>query len=72
MYIFSHICAHTFFFIFFFIVVYLRILNIVSVLYGRTLLSIHPLYTGLHLLIPNSKSIPLTCLALGNHQTIYI
>ena len=49
----SVIHIYTFFFIFFSIMVYHRILNIV-----RTLLFIHSTYNSLHLLIPNSQSIP--------------
>ena len=39
--------------------VYQRILNIVPVWYSRTWLFIHSRYTSLHLLTPNSLSIPL-------------
>ena len=44
--------------IFFSIRVYHTILNIVPCVYSRTLLFIHPLYKSLHLLIPDSQSIP--------------
>ena len=54
----THIYIHIFFFIFFSIMVYHRILNKFPMLYGRTLLFTHPVYNGLHLLTPNSQSIP--------------
>ena len=44
---------------FFSMVVYHRILNTVPVLYSRTLLFIHPMYSSWHLLTPNSQSFPL-------------
>ena len=50
--------VHTFFLIFFSIMVYHRILNIYPVLYSRTLLFIHPIYNNLRLLTPNFQSIP--------------
>ena len=45
-------------YVFFSIMVCHRILNIVSVLYNRIMLFIHPIYCSLHLLIPNSQSFP--------------
>ena len=52
---------HMFFFIFFSIVIYLRILNVVpcTIQCSRTLLFIHPIYnvSNLHMLILNSQSI---------------
>ena len=45
---------NTFLFKFFSIMVYHRVLNIVLILYSRTLLFIHLMYSSLHLLIPNS------------------
>ena len=46
---------HIFFFIFFSIMVYYRILNIVPcVIYSRILLFIHLIYNSLHQVIPNS------------------
>ena len=39
--------------------VYHRIVNIVSCAIQQDLVFIHSLYTSLHLLIPNSQSIPL-------------
>ena len=44
------------FFSYFFIMVYQRILNVVPCAIQWTLLFIHPVYTDLHLLIPNSQS----------------
>ena len=42
------------------------------VLYSRTLLFIHSIYTTLHLLIPNSQSIPTPpLLPLGNHKSVF-
>ena len=59
--------THTFFFIFFSMMVYHGILNIwFPVLYSRNFLFIHPIYNSLHLLTPNSQfipSIPLSLLA---------
>ena len=57
---FTYVC------IFFSIMVYHRVSNIVpSVIYSRNLF-IHSLYTSLHLQIPNSQSTPLpSCLPLG-------
>ena len=49
--------------------VYPRILNIVAVLYSRTLLFIHPIYKSLSL-IPNSHSIPPQPSPLGNHKSV--
>ena len=46
-------CIHTFFFIFFSVMIYYRTPNIVSVLYSRTL-CICFIYSSLYLLIPNS------------------
>ena len=53
--IFSCTYIYAFFFIFFSIMFYHRILNIVP---SRTLLFIHSLYNSSHLLIPNCQSIP--------------
>ena len=57
--------------------VYHRIFVIVScaiqlpVLYSWTLLFIHPIYISLHLLIPNSQSIPPSPpLPSGNHKSV--
>ena len=61
---------HTFFFIFFSIMVYHKTLNTVLMLYNRTLLFTYPIYINLHLLIPNSRSIPLPALHLGNHSSV--
>ena len=56
--------------ILFSIMLYPRILEF-TVLYSRTLLFIHSLYNGLHLLIPNSQSMPLPpLLSLGNHKSL--
>ena len=44
--------------IFFSIMVYHRIVNIVPYTYKKTLLFIHPLYNSLHLLTPSPQSIP--------------
>ena len=52
----TYIC--TLFFIFFSIIVYHRILNIVPCAACRILLFLHPMYNSLHLLIPNSQSNP--------------
>ena len=54
----SVIHIYTFFFIFFSIMVYPRILNIVPCATSRTLLFIHSMCNSLHLLTPNSQSIP--------------
>ena len=48
---------YIFFFISFSIMIYYRMLNIVLVLYSKTLLFICFIYNSLHLLIPNSQSI---------------
>ena len=61
---------HTFCFIFFSIMVYHKTLNTVLVLYKRMLLFIYPIYINLHLLVPNSRSIPLPTLHLGNHSSV--
>ena len=58
----THIC--TLFSIFFSIMVYHRILNIVPVLYSGALLFIHPIYNSLHLLISDSHATPPSPLAL--------
>ena len=40
-------------------------------LYSRTLVLIHPIYASLHLVTPNSHSIPLpSLLRLGNHKSL--
>ena len=58
-YTYIYIYIYIFFFMFFSIMVYHRILNIVlPVLYSRTLLFTHYIHNSLHLLIPNSQSIP--------------
>ena len=51
--------------------VYYRILNIISVLYSRTLLFTHPIHNSLYLLTLNSYSIPSPprLLVLGNHKS---
>ena len=62
---FNYIC--TFFFIFFSIMVYPRILNIAPCVYSRALLFIHPLYNSLYLLTTNSNpSLPHPSLATTN------
>ena len=67
----SVIHIYTFFFIFFSIMVYHRILNIVPCVYSRALLFIHFLFNSLHLLTSNSQSIPLPPpLAFGNHKSV--
>ena len=48
--------------------VYCRIVNIVPVLYNRTLLFTHSVYNSLHPLIPNSQSFPLP--HSGNHKSV--
>ena len=69
LFIYTHISLYLYSFSYS-ILVYHRILNIVPVLYSRTLLFIHPGYIGLHLLIPNSQSNPpLLPLPLGNHKS---
>lgn len=52
-----HLYVFTFFFIFFSIMAYRRTLNIIPCALHRTLFA-HSVYTSLHLLIPNSQSIP--------------
>ena len=52
--VYIYIYIHTFFFILFSIMVYHRVLNIVSVLYSITLLFSHPIYKSLHLLTSTS------------------
>ena len=47
-----------YFFIFFSIIIYHRILKVVLCSYSRTLLLIHPTYNSLHLLIPKFQSFP--------------
>ena len=51
--------------------IYYRILNIVPVLYSRILLFTHPICNSLHLLTPNSYSIPSPplLLLLGYHKS---
>ena len=58
----THIC--TSFSIFFPIMVYHKVLNIVPVPYSGTLLFIHPIYNSLYLLISDSQAIPPSPLAL--------
>ena len=50
----SAIHTYTSFLIVFSIMFYSRTLNVVPALHSRTLLCIHPVYTSLHLLTPNS------------------
>ena len=52
----SVIHIYIFLYVFFSVMIYDRILNMV--LYSRILLLVHPVYTSLHLLVPNSQSIP--------------
>ena len=63
-----------FFFIFFSTVVCYRILNIyinIPVVYSRTMLSIHPIYNSLPLLVPASQSCPSpTPCSLGSHKSV--
>ena len=47
-----------FFLMFLAIMIYHRMLNIVLVLYNRTLMFIHFAYSSLPLMIPNSQSVP--------------
>ena len=54
-YTYAYIYIYKFFFIFSSTMVYHRILNIVPMLYSRSLLLIHPIYNSLHLLTPNSQ-----------------
>ena len=62
---------YTFIFIFFSIMGYHRILNTFPVLYNRTFLFIHSIYNSLHLLTPNSRSIPPPLpLPIGNHRAV--
>ena len=58
-------------YILFSIMVYYRILNIIPVLYSRTLLFTHPIHNSLYLLTLNSYSIPSPprLLVLGNHKS---
>ena len=56
IYIFS--CIYICIYIFFSIMVYQRILNVVAYAIQKTLLFIHPINTALHLLIPNFQSFP--------------
>ena len=58
---------------FFSIVVYLRILNIVlCAIYSWTLLSIHSICNSFHLLTPNYYSNPShSLLPLGNHKSVF-
>ena len=64
---------YIFFFIFFSIMAYHRIVNIVfPMLYSRILLFIHSIYSSLHLLIPNSQSFPPLLPPLGNHKSRFI
>ena len=46
------------FFMFFCVMVYHRVLNIIACVTQQILLFIHPTYNSLHLLIPNSQSFP--------------
>ena len=63
IYMYSFLCSF---------LVYPRILSIVPVLYYRTLLFSHFMYNSLHLLIPNSQSIPPPLLLpLGNHKSVF-
>ena len=60
---------NTFLFKFFSIMVYHRVLNIVLILYSRTLLFIHLMYSSLHLLIPNSVHPSSTQLPFNSHKS---
>ena len=62
----THTHIYIVFFIFFSIMVYHRMLNIVPCAYTR-ILFIHSIYTRLHLPIPNSQSHPLP---FGKHQSV--
>ena len=66
-----HIYTHTFIVIFFSMMACHRMWNIVPWAISRTLLFIYPIYTSLHLLIPNSQSfLPLhPPVPLGNHRS---
>ena len=68
-------CICTLFFIFFSIMVYHRILPIVPCASCSTLLFAHPMYNSLHLLIPNSQSLPppaLSPLATNHKSVLYV
>ena len=53
--------------------IYPRVLNIVPVLYSRTMLLIHPVSNSLQLLMPNSQSTPSPLpLPFGNHKSAHI
>ena len=58
IYIYIYIYIYIFFFIFLSILVYYKIFNKLPVWFSRTLLFIHIISNSLHLLIPNSQSIP--------------
>ena len=49
---------HSSYNVFFYIMIYHRILNVALCVYSRTLLLIHSVYNGLHLLTPTSPSSP--------------
>ena len=67
---FSYTYIHSFF-IFFFIMVYHRILTIVPCAAYSGTLFIHSIYSSLHLLTPTSHTIlPPNSLPLGNHQSV--
>jgi len=70
IYIYIYIYTHTLSFIFLSLMVYHRIFSIVSCAISKTF--IHSVYNSLHLLIPNSHSIPPPSpIALGNHRSVF-
>ena len=69
----EYICYIYILFIFFSIIVYLRILSIVPVLYGRTLLLIHSTCNSSYLLTKDSQSVPcLICLAATSLFSMFV
>ena len=64
-------CIYTFFFLFFSIMAYHRVLNIAPVLYSRTLSFVHSVHSSLHLLTPTSHTQPSPLLHLGNQNSAF-
>ena len=60
-----------FFFSFFSIMVYYKILNIFLCLYSRTLLIIYFIYSSVNLLIPSSYLIHTLSFSFGNHKFVF-
>ena len=67
----SYIYIYSFFFILSSIMVYPKRLDIVPWAVQQDSLLTHSIWSSLHLLSPNSQSIPLSPLPLGNHTFFF-